>query len=103
MLDWIQELGIQPCNTRQLLSVQPVVLRIALKDHPPLARIGHDHVMTQCLQKLGHPGRVPSNLEGDACASRALEARTQLLWGRRDPALLDDLPGRVEDADMALR
>lgn len=47
MLDRAEQLGIEPCYTRQILSVYAITLMLVLVDQPQLARVGHDDLMTQ--------------------------------------------------------
>jgi hypothetical protein len=55
MLHRTQQLGIDP---RQRLRIQPIIFLAALPDQPHLARVRHDHFMTQPAQQATDPGRM---------------------------------------------
>jgi len=50
MLHRIQQLGINPRQSRQGLRIQAIIFLAALPDQPHLACIGHDHFVSQLAQ-----------------------------------------------------
>ncbi len=95
MFDRVQKPCVQPRDSRQLLSIQSVILRVVLKDQPKLARVGNEDIVAPFLQKLGHPSRMPAHFKGDARGRYSLEPSTHRLRRSRELALLDDLSARV--------
>ena len=58
MLYGIEQLGIDPGQTGQLLGVELVGLALVAVDQPDLARVGHEHLVTAPFEQPAHPGEA---------------------------------------------
>jgi hypothetical protein len=87
MLHRIQQLGIDPRQSRQGLRIQPIVFLAALPDQPHLAGIRYDHFVPQFAQQATDPGRMGPNLQRDPTARHCPENFLQR-FRRRPHSLL---------------
>ncbi len=65
VLHRIQQLRIDPGQPRQRLRIQPIVFLAALPDQPHLARISHDHFVSQLAEQATDPGRMGPDFQRD--------------------------------------
>src|ERR1700688_1372430 len=73
MLHRTQQLRIDPRPPRQRSRIQTVVLLPTLSDQAHVARMRHDHFVSQLAQQPAHPRRVHSGLQRDPTARHGSE------------------------------
>ena len=66
VLEWIEQLRVQTCQTSQILGVYLVALAFVSVDQSQLTSIGHKDLVAALLQEPAYPGRVGSRFYGDA-------------------------------------
>jgi hypothetical protein len=102
MLHRIQQLWIDPRQPRQRLRIQPIVFLAALSDQPHLARIGHDHFMSQLAEQATDPGRMRPDFQCDPTARHGGEDFLQRFCTRTDSLFQLYLACFIDDAVPAV-
>jgi hypothetical protein len=99
----IQQRGIEPEETGQLLGVDPVGLAALGVDEPYLPGVGHQHFVAQALKEPADPGRVRPYLDGNLQRPLRTEPTLEGLRGGTQPALLQYLAAfGVDEAEVAV-
>jgi len=82
------------------LGIDPIARAVTAIDEPPLARIGHQHLVPEALEQAAHPGRMGPDLEdhptAGKCGAVSLERRGRGAQPFRGP----DLPAGIEGAAL---
>ncbi len=99
VLDGREQDRIDPRQAGDHVGVALVALADARVDGPELARIGHQHLMAEVLEKAADPRAVGSDLQRDAAVGILLREPPETLFVVGDGTLLDDFARRVENAD----
>ncbi|QDV09668.1 hypothetical protein Poly30_52260 [Planctomycetes bacterium Poly30] len=66
MLDRVQELQVEACDSSKLLGIDRIALRVVLVDQPQLAGVGDDHIVAELLEQFSDLAGLTASLDGDA-------------------------------------
>ena len=97
-----QQLGIDSCQPRQCLRIQPIVFLAALPDQPHLARMRHDDFVSQPAQQTADPGRMGPGFQRDPAARHGTEHFAQRFRIRAHALLQLDAAGFIQHAVPAV-
>ena len=103
MLHRRQQLRIDPRQSRQRAGVEAIIFPPTLPDQAHVARMRHDHFMSQLAQHPAHPRRMHSRLQRDPAPWHSpehffhrLRSRAQLLFQQHFPRFIQHaIPARA--------